>query len=59
MVSALCFPPGKQQYTRFIRASVKRELGGKTAVFVVVWQCVIAWVAALLVRLIGLALGLG
>ena len=40
-------------------ASVKRELGGKTAIFVVVWQCVIAWVAALLVRLIGLALGLG
>ena len=40
-------------------ASVKRELGGKTAIFVVVWQCIIAWVAALLVRLIGLALGLG
>ncbi|MBQ5414773.1 MAG: ferrous iron transport protein B, partial [Firmicutes bacterium] len=40
-------------------ASVKRELGGKSAIFVVVWQCVIAWVAALLVRLIGLALGLG
>ena len=40
-------------------ASVKRELGGKTAVFVVVWQCIIAWVAALLVRLVGLALGLG
>ncbi|MBR1683674.1 MAG: ferrous iron transport protein B [Clostridia bacterium] len=31
-------------------ASVKRELGGKTAVALVVWQCVIAWCAALLVR---------
>ena len=29
-------------------ASIKRELGGKSAVFVVVFQCVIAWVFALL-----------
>jgi len=35
-------------------AAIKRELGGKWAVYVVVWQCVIAWIAALLVRLIGL-----
>ena len=40
-------------------ASVKQELGGKWAVFVVVAQCAIAWVVALVVRLIGLALGLG
>ncbi len=40
-------------------AAIRRELGRKSAVFVVVWQCVIAWVVALLVRLIGLALGLG
>ena len=39
-------------------ASVRRELGAKWAFGVVVWQCVIAWVAALLVRLIGLALGM-
>ena len=39
-------------------ASVKRELGGKWAVCVVVGQCAIAWVAAYIVRLIGLALGL-
>ncbi len=34
-------------------ASVKRELGGKWAVGVVVWQCVIAWVAAWIVHMIG------
>ncbi len=33
-------------------ASIKRELGGKWAAGVVVWQCVIAWVAAFIVRLI-------
>ena len=38
-------------------ASVKRELGGKWAVGVVVWQCVIAWVAALIVHLIGMMIG--
>ena len=40
-------------------ASVKRELGGKWAVGVVIWQCVIAWIAALIVRLVGMAMGLG
>ena len=34
-------------------ASIRRELGGRWAVGVVVWQCVLAWVAAFLVRLIG------
>ncbi len=34
-------------------ASIKRELGSKWAVFVVVAQCVIAWIAALVVCLIG------
>ena len=33
-------------------ASIKRELSTKWAVCVVIWQCGIAWVAALLVRLI-------
>ena len=37
-------------------ASIKRELGAKWAVYVVLWQCLVAWVAALIVRLIGLAL---
>ncbi len=39
-------------------ASVKRELGGKWAVALVAWQCAIAWFAALIVRLIGLAFGM-
>ena len=34
-------------------AAIRREMGGKWAAGVVLWQCVIAWVAALLVRLIG------
>ncbi|MBQ1924283.1 MAG: ferrous iron transporter B, partial [Lachnospiraceae bacterium] len=40
-------------------ASIKRELGSRWAWTVVLWQCGIAWVMALIVRLIGLALGLG
>lgn len=36
-------------------ASVKRELGSRWALYMVVWQCAIAWVAALLVRVIGMA----
>jgi ferrous iron transport protein B len=34
-------------------AAIKRELGRKWAVYVVLWQCLVAWVAALLVRLVG------
>ena len=34
-------------------ASIKRELGGKWAVGVVIIQCIIAWIAAFLVYLIG------
>ena len=39
-------------------ASIKREMGGKWALYVVFGQCLIAWLAAFLVRLIGLAIGL-
>ena len=39
-------------------ASVKRELGGKWAVGVALWQCVVAWAAALIVRAIGILLGM-
>ena len=39
-------------------ASVRRELGGRWAAGVALWQCGIAWVAALAVRLIGMAVGL-
>jgi len=38
-------------------ASVKRELGGRWAAGVVVWQCAVAWVAACVVHLIGMLLG--
>ena len=40
-------------------ASIKREMGWKWAVGVILGQCAIAWIAAFIVRLIGLALGLG
>lgn len=33
-------------------AAIKRELGMKWAVGVVIWQCAIAWVAALIVKLV-------
>ena len=40
-------------------ASIKRELGGKWAWNIVLFQCAIAWVAAFVVRGIGMLLGLG
>ena len=39
-------------------AAIRRELGPNWALYVVLWQCTIAWIMALLVRLIGSALGL-
>ena len=39
-------------------ASVKRELGGKWAVLVVIMQCVIAWIAAFAVQIFGIVTGL-
>lgn len=38
-------------------ASIKRELGGRWAMFVVIGQCVIAWICAFIVRMIGMAIG--
>ena len=38
-------------------ATIKRELGGRWALGVAIFQCVIAWIVALIVRLIGLMLG--
>ncbi len=37
-------------------AAIRRELGRKWALGVVLWQCAVAWLAALAVRLIGSAL---
>ena len=34
-------------------ASIRRELGSKWAAYVVIWQCAIAWLVTLVVRLIG------
>lgn len=39
-------------------AAIRRELGGRWAAAVVVGQCLIAWIAALAVRCIGLLLGI-
>ncbi len=40
-------------------ASIRRELGGRWALAVVVGQCAVAWFFALLVRLVGLLFGWG
>ncbi len=40
-------------------AAIRRELGRRWAAGVVVWQCGIAWVAALLLRAAGILLGWG
>nr|MCR5282028.1 ferrous iron transport protein B [Lachnospiraceae bacterium] len=39
-------------------AAVKREAGARSAVKMVLFQCIIAWIVAFLVRLLGLAMGL-
>ena len=39
-------------------AAIRRELGGKWAAVVVVFQCVLAWVCAAIVHALGLLLGL-
>ena len=46
-------------YTPCVAAisSIRREMGGRWAVSVVLWQCVIAWLAAFLVHTIGLLMG--
>ena len=46
-------------YTPCVAAisSIKRELGGRWAVGVALGQCVVAWIAALIVRFLFLALG--
>ena len=48
-------------YTPCVAAisSIKRELGGKWAIGVVVWQCCLAWIAALVIRAVGILIGLG
>ena len=57
-LTAMCLLVFSLLYTPCVAAitSTKRELGGKWAVCMVVWQCLIAWVAACLVNLIGTAI---
>ncbi|MCR5682869.1 MAG: ferrous iron transport protein B [Clostridiales bacterium] len=55
-LSAACLLIFSLLYTPCVAAvaSVRREMGGKWAVIVVVWQCVVAWVAACIAHLIGI-----
>ena len=59
-LSACCLLVFSLLYTPCVAAvaSIKRELGYKWAIGVVVWQCVLAWFTALAVRMIGTAVGL-
>ena len=52
LVFSLLYTPGVAAI-----ASIRREYGKKWALIVVVWQCVIAWVAAAAVHLIGILIG--
>ena len=58
-LSAACLLVFSLLYTPCVAAvaSVRRELGRAWAAGVVVWQCVIAWIAASVVHLIGLLAG--
>ncbi len=59
-LSAACLLVFSLLYTPCVAsiASIRRELGPRWAAFVVIWQCCIAWVAALIMRLIGAGIGL-
>ena len=60
-LTAVCMLVFCLLYTPCVAAisAIRREMGRKWAWFTVLWQCVIAWVAALAVRLIGMLLGAG
>ncbi len=59
-LSAVCMLVFSLLYTPCVAAiaSIRREMGRRWAFYVVLLQCLIAWLAAVLVRLIGLAAGL-
>ncbi len=38
-------------------ASIRKEMGTKWALAMVVWQCTVAWIAAFIIRMIGLLFG--
>ncbi|MBQ6165037.1 MAG: ferrous iron transport protein B [Clostridia bacterium] len=58
-LSALCLLVFSLLYTPCVAAiaSIRREMGVKWAVGVVLWQCAIAWIAALLTHLVGVLIG--
>jgi ferrous iron transport protein B len=55
-LSAACLLVFSLLYTPCVAAiaSIRREMGRRWAVGVVLWQCAVAWIAALLVHLIGI-----
>ena len=57
-LSAMCLLVFSLLYTPCVAAiaSTKRELGWQWALGIVIWQCLIAWVMAVLVHLIGSAI---
>ena len=59
-LSAACLLVFSLLYTPCVAAiaSIKRELGRLWACGVVLWQCAIAWIAALIVHLIGVIAGM-
>ena len=56
-LTAMCLLVFSLLYTPCVAAiaSTKRELGWRWALGVVVWQCLVAWLMACLVHLIGMA----
>ncbi|MCH5303784.1 MAG: ferrous iron transporter B, partial [Ruminococcus sp.] len=59
-LSAACLLVFSLLYTPCVAAiaSIRRELGRKIAFGAIVWQCAIAWVAALIMHIIGILIGL-
>ncbi len=55
-LSAACLLVFSLLYTPCVAAlaSIRRELGSRWALTVVLWQCFVAWIAAFIVRLIGM-----
>jgi ferrous iron transport protein B len=59
-LTAFCLLVFSLLYTPCVAAiaSIKREMGRKWAVCVVIWQCAIAWICAFIVHTIGMLIGM-
>ena len=55
-LTAACMLAFSLLYTPCVAAiaAIRREMGGKWALGVILWQCAVAWIAALVIRLIGM-----